>query len=83
VSDKQQTIYKNTCAAMGQTVLDQDIIPIGNLPRLENVCEEAIADQFQVIVDRCHNELANGKKEKLKGLLVSNQSNFFPFGIKG
>jgi hypothetical protein len=47
VSDKQQTIYKNTCAAMGQTVLDQDIIPIGNLPRLENVCEEAIADQFQ------------------------------------
>jgi hypothetical protein len=29
VSDKPQTIYKNTCAAMGQTVLDQDIIPIG------------------------------------------------------
>ena len=34
VSDKPHTIYKNTCAAMGQTVLDQDIIPIGNLPRL-------------------------------------------------
>ena len=28
VSDKPQTIYKNTCATMGQTVLDQDIIPI-------------------------------------------------------
>jgi hypothetical protein len=47
VSDKPQTIYKNTCAAMGQTVFDQDIIPIGNLPRLESECEEAIPDQFQ------------------------------------
>ena len=28
VSEKPQTIYKNTCAAIGQTVPDQDIIPI-------------------------------------------------------
>jgi hypothetical protein len=28
VSEKPQTIYKNTCAAIGQTVLDQDIIHI-------------------------------------------------------
>jgi hypothetical protein len=73
VSEKPQTIYKNTCAAMGQTVIDQDIIPIGNLPRLESECEEAIPDQFQVIVDRCHDQLDNDQMEKLKGLLVSNQ----------
>jgi hypothetical protein len=47
VSDRPQTIYKNTCAAMGQRVLDQDIIPIGNLPRLESECEEAIPDQLK------------------------------------
>jgi hypothetical protein len=79
VSDKPQTIYKNTCAAMGQTVLDQDSIPIGNLPRLESECEEAIPDQFQVILDRCHDQLANDQLEKLKGLLVSNQSVFSMF----
>jgi hypothetical protein len=72
MSDKPQTIYTNTCAAMGQTVLDQDIIPIGNLPRLESECEEAIPDQFLVILDRCHDKLANDQMEKLKGLLVSN-----------
>ena len=79
VSDKPQTIYKNTGAAMGQTVLDQDIIPIGNLPRLKSECEEAIPDQFQVILDRCHDQLANDQMEKLKGLLVSNQSVFSMF----
>ena len=79
VSDKPQTIYKNTCAAMGQTVLDQDIIPIGSLPRPESECEEAIPDQFQVILDRCHDQLANDQMEKFKGLLVSNQSVFSMF----
>jgi hypothetical protein len=44
---------------MGQTVLDQDIIPIGNLPRLENVCEEAIADQFHAC-DLFHNNHSRG-----------------------
>jgi hypothetical protein len=79
VSDKPQTIYKNTCAAMGQTVLDQDIIPIGSLPRLESECEDAIPNQFQVILDRCQDQLANDQMEKLKGLLVSNQSVFSMF----
>ena len=64
---------------MGQTVLDQDIIPIGNLPRLESECEEAIPDQFQVILDRWQDQLANDQMEKLKGLLVSNQSVFSMF----
>ena len=79
MSDKPQTIYKNTCAAMGQTVLDQDSIPIENLPRLESECEEAIPDQFQVILDRCQDQLANDQIEKLNGLLVSNQSVFSMF----
>ena len=79
VSEKPQTICKNTCAAMGQTVLDQDIIPIGNLPRLESECEEAIPDQFLVILDRSHDQLANDQMEKLKGLLVTNQSVFSMF----
>jgi hypothetical protein len=39
---------------MGQTFLDQDIIPIGNFPRLESECEEAILDQFQVILGYNH-----------------------------
>jgi hypothetical protein len=64
---------------MGQTVLDQDIIPIGNLPRLESECEEAIPDQFPVILDRCQDQLADDQMEKLKGLLVSNQSVFSMF----
>jgi hypothetical protein len=57
LSDKPQTIYKNTCAAMGQTFLDQDIIPIGNFPRIESECEEAIPEQFQVILDRGQKQL--------------------------
>jgi hypothetical protein len=64
---------------MGQTVFDQDSIPIGNLPRLESECEEAIPDQFQVILDRCQDQLANDQLEKLKGLLISNQSVFSMF----
>ena len=79
VSDKPRTIYKNTCAAMGQTVIDQDIIPIENLPRLESECEEAIPNQFQVILDRCQDQLANDQMEKLKSLLVNNQSVFSMF----
>jgi hypothetical protein len=54
---------------MGQTVLDQDIIPIGNLPRLESECEEAIPDQFPVILDRCQDQLTDDQMEKLKGLI--------------
>ena len=64
---------------MGQTVLDQDSIPIGNLPRLESECEELIPDQFQVILDRCQDQLANDHLEKLKGSLISNQSVFSMF----
>ena len=64
---------------MGQTVLDQDIISIENLPRLESECEEAIPNQFQVILDGCQDQLANDQMEKLKGFLVSNQSVFSMF----
>jgi hypothetical protein len=46
-------------------------IPIVILPRLESECEDAIPDRFQVILDRCHDQLANDQMEKLKGLLVS------------
>lgn len=79
VSDKPQSIYKNTCAAMGQTVHDHNIIPIENLSRPESECKDTIPNQFQVILDRCQDQLANDQMEKLKGLLVSNQSVFSMF----
>jgi hypothetical protein len=41
-----------------------------------SACEEAIPDQFQAILDRCQDQLVNAQMEKLKGLLVSNQSVF-------